>query len=79
MCQKTISELKKVINAEGDLLKPVFGICLGNQLLALAAGAKTVKLPFGNRYNMIITINFHLKEKLNYFDFFLFAEDKISQ
>ena len=49
MCQKTISELRKVINAEGDLLKPVFGICLGNQLLALAAGASTKKLPFGNR------------------------------
>jgi len=28
---------------------PVFGICMGNQLLALAAGAKTYKLPFGNR------------------------------
>jgi carbamoyl-phosphate synthase/aspartate carbamoyltransferase len=28
---------------------PVFGICLGNQLLALAAGAKTVKMKFGNR------------------------------
>ena len=49
MCKKTIDELRKVINAEGDLMKPVFGICLGNQLLALAAGANTVKLPFGNR------------------------------
>ena len=34
---------------EGDEVKPIFGICLGNQLLALAAGAKAVKLPFGNR------------------------------
>eukprot|EP01035_Chromulina_nebulosa_P025831 gene25831-33745_t len=49
MCAKTIEELRKVINAPDDLLKPVFGICLGNQLLALAAGAKTEKLPFGNR------------------------------
>ena len=28
---------------------PVFGICLGNQLLALAAGADTYKLPYGHR------------------------------
>lgn len=28
---------------------PVFGICLGHQILALAAGARTVKLPFGHR------------------------------
>ncbi len=28
--------------------KPVFGICLGHQLLALALGAATVKMPFGH-------------------------------
>ncbi len=34
-----------------DLLgqKPMFGICLGHQLLALALGAKTYKLKFGHR------------------------------
>lgn len=29
--------------------KPVFGICLGSQIMALAAGAKTYKLKFGHR------------------------------
>ena len=48
-CATTINELGKVIRADGDALRPVFGICLGNQLLGLAAGAQTIKLPFGNR------------------------------
>jgi carbamoyl-phosphate synthase small subunit len=29
--------------------KPIFGVCLGNQILALAAGADTWKLPYGHR------------------------------
>jgi len=35
-----------------DLLQsglPLFGICLGHQLLAIALGGKTAKLPFGHR------------------------------
>ncbi|XPE54910.1 glutamine amidotransferase-related protein [Shigella flexneri] len=27
---------------------PLFGICLGHQLLALASGAKTIKMKFGH-------------------------------
>jgi carbamoyl-phosphate synthase small subunit len=27
----------------------VFGICLGNQLLGLSAGARTLKMPYGHR------------------------------
>ena len=29
--------------------KPIFGICLGNQLLSIAAGATTFKLKYGHR------------------------------
>jgi len=29
--------------------KPIFGICLGHQILSLASGAKTFKLKFGHR------------------------------
>jgi carbamoyl-phosphate synthase small subunit len=37
------AEIRKLIGK-----KPIFGICLGHQLLGLALGGKTVKLPFGN-------------------------------
>lgn len=43
-CIKCIAEIRKLF---GKL--PLFGICLGHQLLALATGAKTVKLKFGHR------------------------------
>lgn len=45
MNETTIKNLKKAL--EGD--KPIMGICLGNQLMALAAGADTYKLPYGHR------------------------------
>lgn len=38
----------KAAGSDG-IMVPVFGICLGNQLLALAAGAKTYKMKYGNR------------------------------
>ena len=40
-----ISNAKKIIEAE----VPVFGICLGHQVLAHALGGKTFKLKFGHR------------------------------
>jgi len=49
MCAATIENLKKVVNAPLSEVKPIFGICLGNQLVGLAAGGKAEKLPFGNR------------------------------
>lgn len=44
-CQETIAILQKAMMRN----KPIFGICLGTQLMALAIGAKTYKLPFGHR------------------------------
>jgi carbamoyl-phosphate synthase small subunit len=44
-CTDIIEEVKKLI----DSRKPIFGICLGHQLLSLALGAKTYKLKFGHR------------------------------
>lgn len=44
-CQKTIAHIRKAMSMN----KPIFGICLGTQLMALAADAKTYKLPFGHR------------------------------
>ena len=43
-CDYAIEAIGKVV----DSGLPVFGICLGHQLLALASGAKTVKMKFGH-------------------------------
>lgn len=39
----------KNINRAFEKEKPIFGICLGNQLMALASGADTYKLKYGHR------------------------------
>jgi carbamoyl-phosphate synthase small subunit len=44
-----LEPLHDIIRRALKLKKPIFGICLGNQILALAAGAKTYKLKFGHR------------------------------
>ena len=41
---QAIAAIRELMDA-----KPVFGICLGHQLMALAAGGKTVKLNYGHR------------------------------
>ncbi|MFN8239177.1 MAG: glutamine-hydrolyzing carbamoyl-phosphate synthase small subunit [Bacteroidales bacterium] len=45
MCGETINNLSKSLKDD----RPIFGICLGNQLLALASGADTYKLKYGHR------------------------------
>jgi carbamoyl-phosphate synthase small subunit len=48
--EATIGTLRELVTqAPADKAVPTFGICLGHQLLALAAGAKTFKLKFGHR------------------------------
>lgn len=52
MASVTIGHLRKLVQEMSSgkrPVKPVFGICLGHQLLSIAAGATTYKLPFGNR------------------------------
>jgi carbamoyl-phosphate synthase small subunit len=44
-CDVTIQNIKNEL--EGD--RPIFGICLGHQLMSLASGADTYKLKFGHR------------------------------
>ena len=44
-CHQTIHSIKQALNDT----KPIFGICLGSQIMALAAGANTYKLKYGHR------------------------------
>ncbi|UJR35525.1 hypothetical protein I4U23_028279 [Adineta vaga] len=46
-CPETIETISTWLNSK--TVKPIFGICLGHQLMALAAGMKTAKLKYGNR------------------------------
>jgi carbamoyl-phosphate synthase small subunit len=60
-CTKTVEHIRKFLENEekklpsitggagGESVRPLMGICLGNQLLARAAGAKTYKLKYGHR------------------------------
>ena len=54
MCDEVVTNIAKVIETG----KPIMGICLGNQLLARAAGATTYKLKFGHRsHNQPVLLN----------------------
>ena len=53
-CAETIDHLARAMKKDA----PIFGICLGNQLMALASGAKTYKLKYGHRgHNQPVLLN----------------------
>ncbi|KYQ55118.1 CAD protein [Trachymyrmex zeteki] len=45
MCQMIIKNIREVFKQK----RPIFGICLGHQLLSIAAGCVTYKMQYGNR------------------------------
>jgi len=45
ICQPAIHQLEQAMTKE----QPIFGICLGSQLLGIASGAETYKLKYGHR------------------------------
>jgi carbamoyl-phosphate synthase small subunit len=49
-CQETVYHLRRLMD---ESQVPIFGICLGHQLLSLASGATTSKLKYGNRAHNI--------------------------
>ncbi|KZC10488.1 CAD protein [Dufourea novaeangliae] len=54
MCETTVKSVRSVLEARST--KPIFGICLGHQLLCIAAGCVTYKMNYGNRgHNQPVT------------------------
>jgi len=49
-CRETSDNLRKLMDSSQI---PIMGICLGHQLLAIAAGARTTKMKYGNRAHNI--------------------------
>ncbi|KAL7893653.1 small subunit of carbamoyl phosphate synthase [Trichoderma sp. SZMC 28014] len=49
-CQETVYNLARLMETSPI---PIMGICLGHQLLAMAVGAKTIKMKYGNRAHNI--------------------------
>ena len=59
MASETMEYVRKIVVDEVGVnpLNPIFGICMGNQLLGTAAGAQTYKMPFGNRGQNVPVLN----------------------
>nr|UPQ64783.1 CAD protein [Plectrocnemia conspersa] len=47
ICKEPVSNIKKILNS--NVVKPIFGICFGHQILATAIGCQTYKMTYGNR------------------------------
>lgn len=45
LCEETVGHIRRALAED----RPIFGVCMGSQLLAKAAGAKTYKLKYGHR------------------------------
>lgn len=45
LCEEAVGHIREAMKKD----KPIFGICMGNQLLSIAAGASTFKLKYGHR------------------------------
>ena len=45
LCKATVDHIRKALGED----RPIFGICMGNQLLSVAGGARTYKLKYGHR------------------------------
>lgn len=53
-CEATIDNIRSILESRTG--KPIFGICLGHQLLCIAAGCVTYKMNYGNRgHNQPVT------------------------
>lgn len=54
MCGAAVEHIRKAYEED----RPIFGICMGNQLMSLAAGAGTFKLKYGHRsHNQPVRMN----------------------
>ncbi|MFW5820604.1 MAG: carbamoyl phosphate synthase small subunit, partial [Bacteroidota bacterium] len=56
-CDITIENIRKSFDQD----RPIFGICLGNQLMGLASGADSYKLKYGHRSHNQPVINLNTK------------------
>ncbi|XP_063821718.1 multifunctional protein r isoform X2 [Ostrinia nubilalis] len=57
VCKKVVDNVQEAVNNKSNV-KPIFGICLGHQILSTAVGCKTYKTSYGNRgHNLPCTHN----------------------